>query len=55
MMDERYLNEACAHFKKLLEAQYERALRLNEAQEAVDYSKKETILLMIICIKQVEK
>lgn len=47
-MEEKYIAQACAHFESLLRRQINRAQDLANAPEAVDYTKKETIIIGII-------
>lgn len=46
-MDEKYIAESCAHFEALLRAQIKRAEELENAPQAVDYTKKDVITIGI--------
>ena len=47
-MDEKYIAESCAHFEALLRAQIKRAEKLENAPQAVDYTKKDVITIGIV-------
>lgn len=47
-MDEKYIAESCAHFEALLRAQIKRAEELENAPQAVDYTKKDVITIGIV-------
>ncbi len=47
-MDEKYIADSCAHFEALLRAQIKRAEELENAPQAVDYTKKDVITIGIV-------